>query len=87
MATIVMDAATARERIIHFLEEIEDTCVISLYEFLKVEMNEEEDDFIYTGEVKTRIEKVRDDYTNGRLENFLTEEQFHGSLEQLRSGK
>jgi hypothetical protein len=86
MATIAADAATARERLHHIIDEIEDTRVINLYEFLKDEDNTVED-FVYTGEVKARIAKVRDDYANGRKESFLTEKQFRDQLKQLRSGK
>jgi hypothetical protein len=86
MATITADAATARERLHHIIDEIEDTRVINLYEFLKDEDNTVED-FVYTGEVKARIAKVRDDYANGRKESFLTGKQFRDQLKQLRSGK
>ena len=86
MAVIATNAATARERLHHIIDEIEDVRVINLYEFLKNE-DEASDDFVYTGEVKARIAKVRDDYANGRMENFLNEEQFHDELKHLRSGK
>lgn len=86
MAAIVMDAATARERLHHIIDKIEDVRVINLYEFLKDE-DEAFDDFVYTSEVKARITNVRDDYANGRMESFLNEEQFHHELKHLRSGK
>lgn len=86
MLGITTDAATAREKLHHIIDEIEDVRVINLYEFLKDE-DETFGDFIYTGEVKARIAKVRDDYANGRMENFLNEEQFHDELKHLRSGK
>ncbi len=85
MLTTITDAAIARERLHHIIDEIEDIRVINLYEFLKDE--EDKDDFIYTNEVKTRIEKVRDDYASERMENFLTEEQLHSRLELLGRGK
>ena len=86
MAAIATNAATARERLHHIIDEIEDVRVINLYEFLKDE-DETFDDFVYTGEVKARIAKVRDDYANGRMENFLNGEQFYDELKHLRSGK
>ena len=86
MAAITSDAATVREKLHHIIDEIEEVRVINLYEFLKDE-DERFDDIVYTGEGKERIAKVRDDYANGRMENFLNEEQFHDELKHLRSGK
>lgn len=63
MAIITADAA--RERLHHIIDEIEDTRVINLYEFLKDE-DDAVEDFVYTGEVKARLAKVRDDVRKNR---------------------
>lgn len=85
MPIVSTDAAQARERLFHIIETLDDNRVIGLYEFLKDE--DDANDFIYTSEIKARIEKVRDDYKNGKMENFLTDNQFKDRLKQLRSAK
>jgi len=84
-AIATTDAATAREKIIHFIEDIEDTRVISLYEFLKVEIDEEED-FKLPDELKADLDQMDDDLDNGRMNKFTTQEQFRNYVKEKING-
>ncbi len=84
MATVTTDATTAREKLFHFIEGIEDTRAVSLYEFLKVEMNEEEDNNLtYNDEFVAELDKRWGNYKNGG--KSYSEEEFKERTHKLRT--
>lgn len=71
MSAIITDAVTARERLHRIIDEIEDTRVINLYEFLKDENVEE--NWEYPEELKAQLDKDFEEYQKG-AETFGREE-------------
>ena len=86
MEAIETSPATARERLLYLvqalIDNIEDDKILEIYASVSNDDNVE-----YSDEIKSRIEKVRNDYTNKKMDNFFTETQFHQQLQQLRSRK
>lgn len=84
MSAIIRDAAAAREKIIQFIETIEDRRVISLYEFLRAEIDN--DDWEYPLELKEQLDNVEDDIINNKREEFLTQDEFKQYVKQKIGG-
>ena len=84
MTTTTMNAATARERMIQFLENVEDARVLGLYTFLAEEIEEEigQGDE-YPEELKMQLDKVEDDIKHCRKEMFISEEELHNRITVL----
>jgi hypothetical protein len=84
MSAIIRDAATAREKIIQFIETIEDRRVISLYEFLKAEIDN--DDWEYPVELKAQLDDVENDIVNNKRQEFVTQDEFKQYMKQKIGG-
>ncbi len=79
MAAIATDAATAREKMIHFLEIVKDERVLGLYTFLAEEIEEEieQEDWEYPEELKVELDKRFEAYKNGEKTYSKEEVEAH----------
>ena len=63
------------EKLIHFIEKMEDERANGLYELLKSEI-EDESSFVLSDELKAELDQIDDDLDNGRMHKFTTQKQF-----------
>lgn len=83
MEAIATNAATARERLLHLIEDlinnVDDKKIIDIYASLSDEM---EQDFVLSDELKAELDQIDDDLDNGRLDKFTTQEQFRNYVKE-----
>lgn len=69
MATIATNAAAAREKLHHFIDEMEDERANSLFQFLKAEIDEE-DDSTYTDEFIAELDDIEKKMKSGKMKVY-----------------
>lgn len=85
MDTAAINTASKREKLIHFIEKMEDERANGLYELLKTEI-EDEDSFVIDDELKKELDQIDDDLDKGRMHKFTTQEQFRKFVNEKVNG-
>lgn len=81
MPIIETDAAKARKQLLSFIERIEETRVIHLYEFLKGEIEQDDENMTYSDEFLSGLDKDYKEYQKGA--KTYTREEVEEHTDQL----